>query len=204
LHEKFVPALHTVQLGKLDLRTNSTTPINAKQSQSGLEEEILIVEKNVVHPHFNLETMAEEPPYPDIAILKLYGNSKINEYVKIDNPQLVSDWTQQQQLSELQLSQREFNFTTMGYGLDESQSASNVLKQTTVTYVPNDICKTRGLWELLHQDMMCATGEGARDSCSGDSGGPLFWKNEEGKVMQVGIVSWGIGCADPKYPGVCE
>uniref|UniRef100_A0A8C5SEG4 Peptidase S1 domain-containing protein n=1 Tax=Laticauda laticaudata TaxID=8630 RepID=A0A8C5SEG4_LATLA len=39
--------------------------------------------------------------------------------------------------------------------------------------------------------------EGGKDSCQGDSGGPVVC-NEK---LQ-GIVSWGIGCALPGYPGV--
>eukprot|EP00804_Cyclotella_cryptica_P000300 CCRYP_010233-RA/>CCRYP_010233-RA protein AED:0.20 eAED:0.20 QI:1126/1/1/1/1/1/5/120/1388 len=108
-----------------------------------------------------------------------------------------------EQQSQLQQMPQEEIFITMGYGVDESQSKSDVLKQTKLLYVPNDVCEALGLWDLLKDDMMCASGQGERDSCQGDSGGPLIWekKNNDGD-LQVGIVSWGIGCADPKYPGV--
>lgn len=38
----------------------------------------------------------------------------------------------------------------------------------------------------------------------GDGGGPLFCaaKGEHKKYIQVGIVSWGIGCGDDGVPGV--
>merc|ERR1719495_2619952 len=46
---------------------------------------------------------------------------------------------------------------------------------------------------------LCALTSGV-DSCQGDSGGPLFITENE-TFVQVGIVSYGYGCAD-KYPGV--
>ena len=46
--------------------------------------------------------------------------------------------------------------------------------------------------------MICAgVPEGGKDACQGDSGGPLTVGGQ-----LVGIVSWGLSCALPDYPGV--
>merc|ERR1711978_46903 len=51
-------------------------------------------------------------------------------------------------------------------------------------------------------NMLCAARKG-KDSCQGDSGGPLIVKGSDASGdIQVGVVSWGNGCADREYPGV--
>ena len=48
---------------------------------------------------------------------------------------------------------------------------------------------------------MCA-GKGGRDTCNGDSGGPLLADQLGGGWAVVGITSFGVDCAREDFPGV--
>lgn len=57
-------------------------------------------------------------------------------------------------------------------------------------------------YALSEQNICVGLPEGGRDSCQADSGGPLVKIASNGCPYQIGIVSWGIGCAREGAPGV--
>lgn len=90
--------------------------------------------------------------------------------------------------------------TVIGWGtLEEGGDVSSTLQEVEVEVVSQAECSQV---YTLTENMLCAgVPEGGRDSCQGDSGGPLM-ALQEGDWLQVGIVSFGFGCARPNAPGV--
>jgi secreted trypsin-like serine protease len=90
---------------------------------------------------------------------------------------------------------------TIGFGdTQNGRSSSNLLK-TQVNVVSTDICKRqyRDDYTIYKKQMICAGVKGGgKDACQGDSGGPLY----DSDGTQIGVVSFGIGCGLPQYPGV--
>lgn len=105
------------------------------------------------------------------------------------------------------------DMTVMGWGDTDPrdgldfQTPSNVLMNVDVAYISNEECEAAdgvvGSYSgLISESEMCARTAG-RDSCKGDSGGPLIVRGDDGATdVQVGVVSWGFGCALDPYPGV--
>lgn len=103
------------------------------------------------------------------------------------------------------------NVNVIGWGATDVSDPDNykyahILQIAEMQYISNKACENvevkgkKLYYGEIFSEMMCATTSGV-DACSGDSGGPLIVKGgREGQDIQVGIVSWGRGCA--LYPGV--
>lgn len=87
-------------------------------------------------------------------------------------------------------------FDIMGFGqTSEDGEESEFLQHAVVKPIAAEEC--REIYDMYAFDeptMICALDNG-KDSCTGDSGGPLIYNG-----VQVGITSWGLGCA--RFPGV--
>ena len=87
-------------------------------------------------------------------------------------------------------------------------AASDILLAADVGISPRETCKERYASLPAEERLpvteahICAVEPGAtRDSCQGDSGGPLL-TGDGRKIIQLGIVSFGHGCARKGFPGV--
>lgn len=57
-------------------------------------------------------------------------------------------------------------------------------------------------FNLDRNSFLCAGGELGKDACTGDGGSPLVCQMSTGQWQVVGMVAWGIGCANTGVPGV--
>ncbi|MET7395911.1 serine protease [Dactylosporangium sp. NPDC005572] len=94
-------------------------------------------------------------------------------------------------------------FTVAGWGAArEGGAQQRYLLKATVPFVADSTCDN-SYPDLIPSEEICAGyTAGGVDTCQGDSGGPMFRRNASNAWIQVGIVSWGNGCARPNYPGV--
>ncbi|EDW74997.1 uncharacterized protein Dwil_GK15979 [Drosophila willistoni] len=149
--------------------------------------QLLSLKRIIRHGGYNSQTHDN-----DLALLLL--NAKLNyteelqalplgDELTIDTRLMVSGWGFQSEEGE--------------------EGVSPVLRYVDVDHVAMEECRLAYRQVLpITRHMICAAREG-HDSCQGDSGGPLVGYQpgqRQGKLF--GIVSWGLGCANPQYPGV--
>ncbi|XP_055848612.1 trypsin-2 [Episyrphus balteatus] len=143
---------------------------------------IMNVKEILIHPQYNPETMNY-----DVSLLQTQNTLRgdfITPIVLPDAtqpilpnvPAVVSGWGHTSSADETLPEELKY---AQVYTLDQ-QECANMLKD----------------YGVITNAMFCASEEQV-DACQGDSGGPL---NLNGVL--IGVVSWGIGCADPDFPGV--
>ncbi len=142
----------------------------------------------------------------DFALCKL--NRPVEDY-NTGNVRLEMNWDEN-------IPSEGDNLQVMGYGTEEygpsSPSLTEDLMHVTVSYISNEECSSNdkygGTRFSITDAMLCAgVPEGGKDACQGDSGGPIVRRSinkDDGTIVDthVGVVSWGIGCANSEYPGV--
>ena len=172
-------------------------------SEAGVE--MIGVKKIILHPdHRDGFDWINDHLLNDIVILKLKAASR-HKPVKINfNSNLPNTGSAKQ-------------LRVMGWGtLNYERDRPGELQIADVDYVPNSVCSRakgkirpsssyeRSYRGYITNDMMCAASPG-KDACSGDSGGPLIIPgNSAADDIQVGVVSWGYGCASANFPGICK
>jgi secreted trypsin-like serine protease len=97
-------------------------------------------------------------------------------------------------------------FTVAGWGASrEGGAQQRYLLKANVPFVSDATCNSSAMYggEVIAAEEICAGyTSGGVDTCQGDSGGPMFRRDASNAWIQVGIVSWGDGCARPNKPGV--
>jgi V8-like Glu-specific endopeptidase len=136
-------------------------------------------------------------PYPDINFTSWENDLTL---FQVDHP--VNSLPPVQLNSDPEAPSPNSTLTVIGFGITQTGSLSTFLREVDVYPVDSDTC-IRQYTEATIIDpatMLCAGDPSpGHDSCQGDSGGPLL---DTATGEQVGIVSSGIGCGDPDFPGV--
>nr|XP_040569289.1 serine proteinase stubble-like isoform X1 [Lepeophtheirus salmonis] len=171
-----------VRIGELDFESSSEPEGHV---------ELKVIQK-IVHPEYNYFTFEN-----DLALIKMERRVEFQENILPiclpgNNDLLIGE-----------------TGIVAGWGrLSNGGQLPNVLQYVAVPIVSNDRCEgmflKAGRNEAIPNIFLCAGyDDGGRDSCQGDSGGPLVVKGKDGRFFLGGIISWGIGCAQPNLPGVC-
>jgi trypsin len=153
------------------------------------------VKRVIKHPNYNPESMAN-----DFALVELKEEINFSKTslapVKLATPSFEQSGAQSAGIDS----------TVYGFGnTDEGQSNySKDLNKVIIPIVSNEEANHEEAYNGQIDETMLAAGYagGGKDSCQGDSGGPLVVFNAQNEAVQVGVVSWGEGCARANKYGI--
>ncbi|CAG7823759.1 unnamed protein product [Allacma fusca] len=156
-----------------------------KDRNDGHEQTVQAI-KLFIHADYDDETQVN-----DITLLKVSPKFKFNDKVQaVVLPAKTYD------------PKPNINMWFAGWGrLVEDGETPDILHEVTLPIIQRARCKAVLADYTITDNHLCAGGRGGKDTCEGDSGGPMYLIEGE-KQTQVGIVSWGLGCAEVGLPGV--
>ncbi|XP_078658685.1 plasminogen-like isoform X2 [Branchiostoma floridae x Branchiostoma belcheri] len=153
-----------------------------------VSEQNLAISRVIMHENYTADTLDN-----DIALIQLANDATLNDYVKTIC------------LAPNSLPHPGTACYVTGWGDTGAGSGrSLVLRHARVSIIDTHTCNS-AIWYngIVTENQLCAGHPGGGvDSCQGDSGGPLVCEQPDGRWIQVGVTSWGWGCAQPNRPGV--
>jgi secreted trypsin-like serine protease len=151
---------------------------------------LIPVKAIIPHPGYDATTFVN-----DLAVIVLSEPSTGTPLLLVSSP------------DEASLIQFSRNGVISGWG-DTRQGAQSGSNELLFANAPindqkkcTDSYKTLAPPKIITDDMLCA-GNSTVDACQGDSGGPLVLHDQSGTPKLEGVVSWGEGCAQNRFPGV--
>nr|AOW41608.1 trypsin [Euphausia superba] len=162
---------------------------NHLQSSTDTGERRVNVRRVVDHPNYNSRNLDN-----DFSLLELSTPQNLENVDPQIRPVCLPSASNPSQYEDVMAIVSGWGTTSAG------GSQPNALRDTAVRTQTNAQCNQAYGSGSITNSMICAATSG-RDSCQGDSGGPLV-RNVGGYFRQIGVVSWGSGCADARFPGV--
>ncbi|XP_022095590.1 uncharacterized protein LOC110981891 isoform X2 [Acanthaster planci] len=163
-----------------------------KYEGGGANTQIRAADKVFMHPNYTIYNTDHDS---DVALFKLDNPFDLNDYVQpvcVPTADMADSFQAGTQV------------TVTGWGsTGDGSSYSEDLLEVSVPIVDQECKSAYNAHNIIITDNMVCAGksDGGKDSCQGDSGGPMVAKTND-KWFQVGVVSFGIGCALAEYPGV--
>uniref|UniRef100_A0A1A9WIZ6 CLIP domain-containing serine protease n=1 Tax=Glossina brevipalpis TaxID=37001 RepID=A0A1A9WIZ6_9MUSC len=110
-------------------------------------------------------------------------------------------------ISEKLRSAQHSHYVIAGWGRTENGNSSDVPLFAVIRYIERESCQREfPALPSLRDEHICAGGQNLVDSCRGDSGGPLGFRDklfDHLRFIQFGVVSFGINsCGRIDMPGV--
>lgn len=151
------------------------------------------VEKIIVHPSYNISVKSK---LHDITLLRLAEDVEFSKYVRpICLP--FDDTIKAMPIDDE-------DFTVTGWGATENSPRSGIQLDVDLIGKTHDVCNKMlsKANVTLADTQLCVGGEKGKDSCKGDSGGPLM-RLVDSVWYQVGVVSFGNKfCGTEGFPGI--
>ena len=188
--------------GKQDLFARDLLIVEGKSkidkviAVDGPDKPGLAVEDVIIHEDFDRKVFAN-----DIALIKLSEPAKSkpailasasdDEVEAAGHPAVVTGW----------------GYTKADHGWDDKYLPTE-LQEVELPIVPREDCRaayrdsSMRMNPIDERNVCAGYAEGGKDACQGDSGGPLVAQRPDKRWIQLGIVSWGAGCAEAEHYGV--